>query len=236
MVMVEDISCALLTYCQLQCNFMATSSSDPQRPNSRDARRFEVNCEHLLAKSATSPDDLADIVAELDQLQSWALWEKVRAQLLGRQNVLLAHDDANPPAGLGRTQIASRGFGQDANDIDMLMEHLMVNFAKHRLPAGTGALAALRAGIAPPITRIDTGRCTREARGTETRDDPGLYFNTVDPCGQHLLAEPMVSDLRYVPDKVAAPAPTLLHVRRLLPAFRAAMRRALPSYSVTPDA
>lgn len=77
----------------------------------------------------------------------------------------------------------------------------------------------------------DEGLCPTEARGTETRLYPGLWCGELDPLSQQLMAEERVRELRYTPLRTDLQPPSLLYTRKLLPAFRAQIAAALPTWT-----
>lgn len=202
----------ILEWIQLATDYMALGTSDPAHPADRNKPNVELNVEALLADGRIKPDDAKRILREIEYLQTWTLWQKVRRELEKRRDFLFALEDEDgnvSPSGLGEVHLPpDTRFQQEVRDIDRLMQRLM---------KANGV-------------RMDDGVCRTEARGTEAQIYPQLWFDDLDPCGQHLMAEEDVADLRYTPSSISFPPPNLLHTRKLLPAFRAQLSTALPDW------
>lgn len=238
---IPEISEQLLDWCQRGCTFMATSEAPPEGrvpvsanvhgPNhdgsgyySTKQPKVEVNCDALL--DTLDPSAQAAVRKELDMLVSWRIWGHAREELLARRGVLLAHDSCQPPAGLGKNCIPP-GLAAEVHDVDRLMLRLMGDPQVET--ADTMGAASSQSFT---TTRPDTGVCACPARGTETQWDPDNWFDSLDPCGQHLLSEgPSRTQLRYFPTRTNATPPALLHTRTLLLAFIDAIRKGMPRYN-----
>ncbi len=196
-----------LDWLQLGSDYMAMSTSDPSNPANRKAKNIEVCVEELLSDPRLTDDDVNKILREIENLTQWTLWQKVYYELEIRKNFLLARRDA-APLGLGEDNISSGSFKRAVEDIDSLFEQLMKQ---------NGA-------------RLNDGVCRNEARGTEAANFPWIFFDDIDPCAQHLMAEQDVAELRYTPKQLSFPPPTLLHTRKLLPVFRETLLSEMPNY------
>ena len=185
---------------------MALGTSDPSHPDDRKAKSLEINVEEMLADERLSDEDVKRILREVDGFMQWNLWQKIWYELEMRKNFLLAKPDAAAASGLGEDALPSGTFKTEIQDLDSLMKDLL---------EANGA-------------KINDGLCRSEARGTEARDLPWLYFDEVDPCSQHLMGEEDVADLKYDPPSVNFPPPNLLHTRKALPIFRSTLLSQMP--------
>ncbi|KDN39449.1 hypothetical protein K437DRAFT_296093 [Tilletiaria anomala UBC 951] len=195
-----------IDWLQLGADYMALSTSDPAHPADRSRKNIEVNVEKMLGDNRLTDDDVRRILREVDNLTQYTLWNKVWYELELRKNFLLARPDAAPVSGLGEKDLPSPTFKKDIEDIDSLLSDLMT-----------------KKGV-----KINDGLCRSEARGTEAAEFPWIWFDEVDPCGQHLMAEEAVADLRYEPRGMSYPPPNLLHTRKVLPIFREILLSEMP--------
>lgn len=222
---IPEVAESLLAWCERGCAFMATSEveSVPNAPNASTPElalgekhrgsKVQVDCAALL--NALDPSVQAKVIEELDGLVNWSIWDHVRSELTVRRGFILAHLDTHPPAGLGRAHTPASMAARVAN-VDGMVSRLMAESESD-----------------PDIasTRPDSGHCASPARGTEARTDPRHWFDSLDPCGQHLLSEgPDRVQVRYSPIDTAAPPPSLLYTRTLLPAFLCSLKECLPRY------
>ena len=100
----------------------------------------------------------------------------------------------------------SRAMQQDMEDLDGLMSELL---QKEKVP-------------------IDDGTCD-DVRGTERSSMPWAYFDTVDPLGQSLMAEPELP-FKCKVSRVAPRPPSLFYIRKLLPMFREVLIAEVPDW------
>lgn len=189
-------------------DYMALSTTDPSHPANRKAKNVEVNLEEMLRDATLTNDDVQDMLEEINELEEYIKWEKVRYELEMRKNFLLSTGEAIPPSGLCADNIPkSSDFRQRIEDVDGLLSDLME-----------------QEGV-----EMEDGFNRSDARGTEARVFPWAWFDAVDPLHQHIEgADP--EDLSYVPSRVSPKVPALVATRKGLEPFRAVLRECLPAW------
>lgn len=207
-----SIAGPLFEWCQIGLDYMALSTTDPVHPADRSAKNIELNLEELLQDSRLSEKDVELILEEVDELAVYTKWSKVAYELELRKNFLLARSDSATNSKLTEDDIPSTTMKEEIQDIDALMRELM------------------EAEGVP----VDDGSLPNESRGTEARELSTLWFDVMDPLGQHLRAEGDAPELRYEPKYVGPPVPCLKYVRKALPAFNDMLRDRLPVYRQGP--
>ncbi|CAO1636239.1 unnamed protein product [Parajaminaea phylloscopi] len=204
----SPIAQRLFDWCQIGLDFMALSTTDPVHPADRKAKNIEVNLEELLQDSRLSEKDVELILEEVDELAVFTKWSKVAYELEMRKNFLLARSDAATSSKLTEDDVPIQ-MKEDVRDVDSLMRELMQS-----------------EGVP-----VDDGTLPNESRGTEAKDLPTLWFDVMDPLGQHLRAERgSASELVYTPQKVTPPVPCLKYIRKAMPMFREVLEERLPDW------
>lgn len=202
------IAKSFFDWCQIGLDYMALSTTDPQHPADRRAKNIEVNLEELLQDSRLSEKDVELILEEIDELAVYTKWSKVAYELEMRKNFLLAYSEAATTSKLTKDEVPAQ-MKDDIRDVDGLMRELMES-----------------EGVP-----VDDGTLPNESRGTEARDLPTLWFDVMDPLGQHLRAEGgSEAELTYSPRKVSPPIPCLKYIRKAVPVFREVLQERLPDW------
>ncbi|CAO1615473.1 unnamed protein product [Sympodiomycopsis kandeliae] len=198
----------MFDWCQIGLDYMALSTTDPVHPADRSAKNIEVNLEELLQDSRLSDKDVELILEEVDELAMYTKWSKVAYELELRKNFLLARPDAATNSKLTEDDIPSVSMKEEIQDIDSLMRELMES-----------------EGVP-----IDDGALPNESRGSEAKELATLWFDVMDPLGQHLRAETDAPELKYQPKYISPPVPCLKYIRKAVPAFNDVLREKLPVY------
>lgn len=195
----------LWEWCQMGCDFMSLSTTDPAHPADRSAENVEVNLDEMLQDQRLSASDVDHILREMDELTAWSRWRKIRRELEFRKNFLLAVQPG--PTGLWRESLPSDSMREAVEDVDGLFLELLE-----------------KEGVAP-----DDGACDA-VRGGEREHVPWAFFDVRDPLGQGLRAEPPSDEHRLGKSRADVRPPTLDYTRRLLPMFRELLISKLPDW------
>ncbi|KAI3626467.1 hypothetical protein CBS9595_001828 [Malassezia furfur] len=195
----------LWEWCQMGCDYMSLSTTDPAHPADRSAENIEVNLDEMLQDERLSASDVDHIVREMDALTTWSRWRKIRRELEFRKNFLLAVQPG--PTGLWRESLPSDSMREAVEDVDGLFLELL---EKERVAPDDGACDAVRGG--------------------ERQHVPWAFFDVRDPLGQGLRAEPPSEEHRIEKPRVDVRPPTLDYTRRLLPMFRELLISKLPDW------
>ena len=187
------------SWCQETLDYMSLSTSDPQRPGDRRAQDIELNPDEMLEDARLTEEDTEEIVRELNDIACYSRWSKIRRELDFRR-LFLKTRASNSEMRM------SRAMQQDMEDLDGLMSELL---QKEKVP-------------------IDDGTCD-DVRGTERSSMPWAYFDTVDPLGQSLMAEPELP-FKCKVSRVGPRPPSLFYIRKLLPMFREVLIAEVPDW------
>ncbi|CAD6919897.1 unnamed protein product [Tilletia controversa] len=203
-----SIAQPLFDWFQIGADYMALSTSDPCRPSNDNAPRVEVDAEKLIAESNLSDEEFAGLVKELDRLSTYALWQKVWYDLELRKMYLLALPEAAPQSGLSSNDIPSESMRTRIQDTEALLKQLMV-----------------AEGV-----ELEDGVCDNPTRGTETNDYPWAWFDLPDFIGQQATRSHQNMPPKFTPKVLSAKIPAMEHTRKVLPAFVAAIAKAVPDW------
>ncbi|KAE8256001.1 hypothetical protein A4X13_0g2850 [Tilletia indica] len=203
-----SISQPLFDWFQIGSDYMALSTSDPCRPSNDNAPRVEINVEKLIDEANLTDEEYEGLVQEITRLQTYALWQKVWYDLELRKMYLLALPEAAAPSGLSSNDIPTETMRTRIQDTDALLKQLMI-----------------AEGV-----EIETGVCDNPTRGTETNDYPWAWFDLPDFMGQQVTRLHAKNPATFTPKVLSAKIPAMLHTRKLLPGFVAAIDKAVPDW------
>lgn len=228
---VRDAVKPVFDWCQTALDFMALSTTEPWNPSNVKAPRVEVNLDAMLSRAASEKDDQAvdmkAVLAELEAVERFAKWDKMRTEVAMRKEYALIHDDAVTNVTLCQW---SRGGLQKGLQTDDDRVQPTID-TRTRLEDLDGLMAELlqRAGLEPDKGTIEQGG----ARGTDTAQVPWGFFMPDDVLMQRYADKIRGLQLNrsYPVDGVQVAPPTVPHIRSLLPAFRAELAKCLPDWS-----
>lgn len=192
-------------WCQNACDYMSLSTTDPVNPADRSAENIEVNLDEMMQDERLSSADVDGILDEMEQLEQWSRWQKIRRELEFRKTFLLSLTPA--ASGLWRESLPSTTMKDAVADVDGLMQDL----------------------IEAEDIPLDDGKCDA-VRGSERGNLPWAFFDKEDPLGQGILAEPDSAEHRVLKPRADVQPPELHHTRKLLPMFRELLVTKLPDW------
>ena len=197
------IAAPLLEWLQSGLDYLSLSTTDPMNPADARAERIEVNLDEMLEDERLSNQDVEEILDELDHLVEWSRWSKIRRELVRRRETLFS---CTPTISGLSYDVIPESLRKGVKDIDALLAVLMK-----------------ADGVQP-----DDGLCD-DIRGSERSVVPWAFFDSVDPLGQGLHAEPASDCHRTTPVGTIAP-PALSATRKLVPLFRELLISKLPDW------
>lgn len=194
-----------MPFLQSALDFMALSTSDPLNPSDQKTPRIEVNLEDLLSKNS-SEINLDEVMKEIDDLETYVKWQKVRSELELRKNFLCALPPSDSTSQISANSIPS-SMKTSLQDVDSLLSQLMKsqNFTPNE------------------------GTLVEGGRGSEQEVYDWAWFDEMDLFGSQVTSS-LSENQRYSPKNVSAPLPQLIEVRKLLPAFNKILKENLPRY------
>ncbi|UZJ53004.1 hypothetical protein CBS101457_002324 [Exobasidium rhododendri] len=207
----------IFKWCQEALDYMALSTTDPGNPSNRKATNVEINLDEMLMEASMSDDvDVKAIMRELNDIVSYSKWYKIEQEVQMRKEYVNIRADSItnstrlPKDGRNNIVAPSDGMKKSTQNTSTLMKRLME-----------------QVGIA-----WDDGILHTDSRGTDVETLPWGYFGTDDILHQHYgTGNGKEKPLQYnVEQRVSPVPPTLSHLRKLLPTFRAHLQRKLPDW------